>query len=308
MHWNYYNYYNNDLKNEIRNADYISIITNMISSMFVFNGISQEYGRHLIKCLIMNGTAYIKPTTDGKAIICMGNYADVPDADEIVPRRYVAVKNNFEFDGIPDDTTETIAYMTPDRYNMDIVYRFASQFAEIDTSLVNNIQFSRIAPICVVPDDTTKAQYEKCLKDMLSGQLENTVRAGFRNLDGTSQTLDMISISDANHVEKIQYLSMYHEQMISRLCKLFGVSYSYISKQANITSDELHNGDDFCKIYPSIMRDCLNESLNKIGISVDFADVLKWIDEPQEVDTNVNNEEHEEQEEQEEHDNDNGND
>ena len=88
-----------------------------------------------------------------------------------------------------------------------------------------------------------------------------------------------MDISNADYSGKIQYLSMYHEQMISRLSKLMGIKYNFYSKQANITNDELHNSDDFSCIYPLMFKKFLNLCLNKIGLKAEFSEPWKWIDE-----------------------------
>lgn len=279
--YNHYNNYDSDTKNNIRNSEYIVLISNMLSEMFDFTGLTHEQGGHLIRTILDNGSALVIKDNDN-VIIGGGSYYGTPRKTEIYPDKYLCTipdsENGFyRFDRKPNNTTEVVAYLIPQLLPIEQIYRFASQFAEIDTSLVNNIQFSRIAPVGVVSNDTIKTKFENVLKRMFKGDLINSIIAPLNPLNKEPFSITKLDLSDGKYSEKIQYLSMYHEQMISRLCKLYGISYTYISKQANITNDELHNSDDFCCIYPLMFKKNLNETLNKIGITADFSDPWKWI-------------------------------
>lgn len=279
MFWNYYNEYDLDLKNRVRNNDYISIICNMVSNMFEIEGMTPEYKNHLFKEVIFRGSALVKKSDNGKWIICSGNYSGVPDPDKIFPDEYIACKNTYQFHGIPDpEKQETVVYLIPERAPFDVIFRFSSQLSEIDTSLVNNIQFSRIAPMPVVNDDTTKTAVVEAIKGMIQGKLINPIKAKFLRINGQDELFPVINLSDGAYSEKIQYLSMYHEQTIARLCRLFGVNYNFISKQANITNNELDNCKDFTRLYPLILKQTLNEGLNKIGLTAEFTEPFKWIE------------------------------
>lgn len=285
-YFQYYNLKNAEQKLNYRNLEYIVLITNMLTQMFEIDGMTNEQSSHLIRTILNYGSAYVKKTDNGY-IICGGNYVGLPDIDTVYPKHYICTKSytdengnsqTFRFDGIPNDTDETVCYLIPQLLPCEQIYRFASQFAEIDTSLVNNIQFARIAPIGVVGNNTVKERFEKILKGMFTGELINTLLTPINPIKERALDVTTIDLSDGNYSEKIQYLSMYHEQMISRLCKLYGISYTYISKQANITNDELHNSDDFCCIYPLMYKSFLNECLNKIGLHAEFTKPWKWID------------------------------
>lgn len=292
---NYYNHYSTQAKNEERNYEYITIITNMLAEMFVIKGLSHEDTTRLMRTILLNGSCYFKKDNDRCAIVA-GNYVGTPSAYNDVPDEYHAHTIDFDFEGIPDSSNnETVCYLFPQRMPLTQIFRFASQFAEIDTSLVNNIQFARIAPIAVVTNERVQALYEKAITKMLSGELINSILSALNSVSDKPLSLATLDISDGKYSEKIQYLSMYHEQMISRMCKMFGISYTYISKQANITNDELHNSDDFCAIYPLMMRENINECLEKIGLHAEFNTPWEWIDRLTEMhdisDMNIDNSE-----------------
>lgn len=262
-----------------RNKEYIQLITNMGAEMFDISDMSHDYSTQLLRTIMLYGSAYLKKADNGKYIICGGQFVGIPEPENIYPEKYLAVKTNFKFEGIPDETKgETVVYLTPQLDLTNIVYRYATQFSEIDTSLVNNIQFARIAPIGVVGNERIKDMYEKALGKMLTGDLVNSILTPLSLTTNEPANITTMDISNADYSGKIQYLSMYHEQMISRLSKLMGIKYNFYSKQANITNDELHNSDDFSCIYPLMFKKFLNLCLNKIGLTAEFSEPWKWID------------------------------
>lgn len=277
--YNVFNNYPAEIKSNERNKDYIQIIINAGAEMFDISDMSHDYSTMLIRTIFLYGSSYLKKTENGKYIICGGQYVGIPEPDQIYPSRYLAVKAGFTFDGIPDETKgETIVYLSPQLGMMTQILRYASQFSEIDTSLFNNLMFARIAPICVVGNEKTRKAYEDALDKMLVGELNNSILSSISLTTDKPLNLSTIDISNADYAGKIQYLSMYHEQLISRLARLYGINYNFISKQANITNDELHNSDDYSCIMPLMFKKFLNLCLEKIGLHAEFSEPWKWID------------------------------
>lgn len=277
--YNVFNNYPAEIKSNERNKDYIQLIINAGAEMFDISDMSHDYSTMLIRTIFLYGSAYLKKTENGRYIICGGQYVGIPNPDQIYPSRYLAVKAGFTFDGIPDENKgETIVYLSPQLDMMTQILRYASQFSEIDTSLFNNLMFARIAPIGVVGNEKTKKAYEDALDKMLVGELNNSILSSISLTTDKPLNLSTIDISNADYAGKIQYLSMYHEQLISRLARLYGINYNFISKQANITNDELHNSDDYSCIMPLMFKKFLNLCLAKIGLHAEFSEPWKWID------------------------------
>lgn len=276
--YNVFNDYPAEVKNNIRNSDYIQTIINFAAEMFDISDMPHDYSTMLIRTVLLFGSAFLKKI-DAKYIICGGQFVGIPKPENLYPDNYLAVKAGFKFEGVPDETKgETIVYLTPQLENMNIIFRYASHFSEIDTSLFNNLIFSRVAPVAVVGNAKTKDAYEKALGKMLEGELNNSILSSISMTTDKPLNLSTIDISNADYAGKIQYLSMYHEQLISRLARLFGINYNFISKQANITNDELHNSDDYSCIYPLMFKKNLNICLEKIGLHAEFSEPWKWID------------------------------
>lgn len=280
---NYFNNLNADERYEYIKNNYHSMLINGLCEMFDIDGLA-----NLEKCTIMtiilnNGTCLIDTREENGKIIVGGNYYGIPETGKILPPRYLATKifndKTYTFDDNPDKIDGvTVAYINPFLMPCTEIDRYSTMLADTDVSLNNNVKFCRIAPIGAVQNDSTKTAYENACDRMLRGELINSVHVPFNINTDTPQTLATIDISKGDYANKIQYLSMYHEQLLSRICKIFGVPYNVFSKNANITSEEIGNIDIFSSILPTNMKKCLQESLNKLGYTVNFSKQWKWID------------------------------
>ena len=279
--FNFYATLNAEQKALYRENNYNSMIYTFISAMFNINGLSEDYKNILITTLLNNGTALLKRgTSTDKWIIAGGNFVGVPKSDEIYPTHYIATKNDYQYDGdISKDDNATVVYLNSYLAPCTEIQRFATMLADTDTSLENNIKFCRIAPVGAIQDDSTRAEFENVLTNILNGELINTVKANFNFNTNTPATLATIDLCKSEYAQNLQYLSMLHEQLLSRLCKLFGVPYNVLSKSANITTEELGNIDVFSSILPASMKRCLNTGLAKLNLKAEFSDTWKWIDE-----------------------------
>lgn len=259
------------------NSDYIRLLTTILSDMIVIDEISVEYKNEIIRQCMLNGTTFIRIVDNEKIIVCCGGYVGVPEPFEVFPSNYIATKPNFHFEGVPDDN-ETVAYILPDRLPLFLINKFASDFADVDTSLKNNVFFSRLAPIGVCSNEAQQKQFEECIEKMVSGELVNTINTPINPIKESPTPILTADISSGINADKIQYLSMYHEQLLSRFCKLFGIRYNFISKQANVIKDEVVNGEELSAILPVIILNSLKESLQKFNWNIHFNKAWEWIE------------------------------
>lgn len=286
MNFNRFNNYrelDSSTKQFIRTNGYSNIITNMISTMFDFSEFTITEKYFLFDILLNHGLAYVEKKEKGFLII-PATYKNLPEKGDIFPSEIIAtgvyqggtIQINDNIKNLKGD----VFYCFPNRLPIDEIPRFAYQFAEIDTSLVNNIQFSRIAPLVSSPHENIRKSYAKAIENMMRGDLINSISATQNVLNNETKSVEKINISDGDYSEKIQYLSMYHTQMISRLANLFGIQYNFISKQANITNDELNSNESFCAIYPlmmkSLLQECVDNFNKKMGTNISFKFSRAW--------------------------------
>ena len=279
---NWYQFLDIPQKYKYAISNYTSFLVSLVSEMFTIPEMTALQTNTLMNIMLTHGTCLIDTRIPDKIMLCDGYYSGVPEYGEILPPLYIATKalNNgtYTFSDNPANVDGvTVAYLNPYMSPLTEIQRFAAILSDIDTSLRNNIMFCRIAPIGVTQDDNSRAAYEQAVEKMIDGELINSVKAQFDFNNNTPASLTTIDISNGDYANKLQYLSMLHEQILSRFCKMVGIPYNVLSKSANITTDELGNIDTFASILPRNMLNCLNESLSKIGFHAEFSPQWEWI-------------------------------
>jgi len=153
---------------------------------------------------------------------------------------------------------------TPD---FPILYSFAKRLAEVDTSLDMNVFYSRLAPLIKVRDDKVKQAVDQILNNIFVGELKSIMSDDMEpELEGL-KSIDVVNITDVNDVDKIQYLSKYHDDLLRRLYVLGGHSMAGTQKMAQQSSDEISQNDTIAMIYPM-------ERLNALKIGIEKANKL----------------------------------
>lgn len=202
--YRYTNYYNNLSERDklnVRNRNYLHIITDFATEMFDIKGLSNEYKQRLIKTIIFNGTALIEKHDTDKYIIAPCYYSGIPNPWECYPDEITASYNTWTYNGKIKDN-QTVVYLTPDRTAMSIVNRFTTQLAQVDTSLVNNVLFCRISPIISACTSNSKEMYENTIDRMMLGEVKNVITDTINPLTNTTQPLTVTDISKADYAEK----------------------------------------------------------------------------------------------------------
>lgn len=284
--FNYYNFLSADMKMYFRNKDYLTIMQDMVSSMFDISELSLQQKYYLLKGIINNGKMFIQRDSKGFIIAPCNYMSDQNDPYAILPDKYTVDKGNFQFAGQLKDN-QTVAYMIPDLLPLSVINRAATMMSDVDTSMVNNIIYCRISPIISAYNDKTKQAYSDVIDNMIRGELKNVILDRLNMQTQQTNPITVSNISQADYATKIQCLSMFQQDLLSRIMMLFGVDYKHLDKQANALESEMTNGDDYMEIYPRILISCLRDSLSKIGLTVSFSKTWAWLEqsEPDSKDT-----------------------
>lgn len=162
---------------------------------------------------------------------------------------------------------------------LDII-RFAYLLAETDTSMRVNILNTRISPIFLARSENEKKSFEKASENIYTGKSNTIMLDDFFN-DETQKTDRTMYLTEPNHVDKIQYLSKFHDDLIRRMCNLHGITMNTTGKMAQLTTSELNEYSEFSSIYIMQQYDLLCdfiEKANKIdnfNMSVELNDIFK---------------------------------
>ena len=70
-------------------------------------------------------------------------------------------------------------------------------------------------------------------------------------ITGKSTPVDVINLTDVNNIDKIQYLSKFHDDLLRRFCTLYGHAMQTSGKMAQQTTEELQGYNSFSMIIPN---------------------------------------------------------
>lgn len=160
-----------------------------------------------------------------------------------------------------------------------ILYWFAKQFCETDISQVNNVNFSRQAPIFVAKNNKVKQFISNIFKKIRNGEL--CTIADDSILQKGEKLIDTVNLTDVTSIDKLQYLDTYHNGLLRRIYTLFGMPLAEGMKQAQQTEEEVTSNADSSKIIPlnnlKMRKEMCKELAEFTGhdISVEFSELMR---------------------------------
>lgn len=135
--------------------------------------------------------------------------------------------------------------------------RYTEMFNLIDTAQKCLIRYARLFPVFEVNDSNVQTQIENALKNADNGEPFTFTTKGLSKIgvDGTAG-VNVIQLGDYSAVDKIQYLSTYHNDMLRRFYSMYGMAYSQSMKAAQQSIEEVTSDRIVSWIIPN---DRLNE-------------------------------------------------
>lgn len=166
------------------------------------------------------------------------------------------------------------------RYPDCFVDKYATVLSDVDTSLANNVFYSRMHPFPVARDRKTKNRIDQVIKDVSTGSNSTVLMEGSLSdiLDGDD--IKVINLTDVTKQEYLQHLSHLHDNLIARLFFMLGLGTTDNGKQAQITKDELNKNDDASITQALAWYNARKEGIEKARekgheLEFDFSDIWK---------------------------------
>lgn len=219
---------------------------------------------------------------------------------------YVGYWSNVDFDdyGLPTGTADFFTqyrYIASGEIGKDIVIgwnndirtpelifdKFASYLAECDKSIRTAIMNSRLTNNPVACDENEKKAIDIVLDTVYDGKPKTIVQSNLLNKfiqdTGNCNEIRTLKLTDPDYVRNIQYLSNLHDDLLKRICIIYGHSLNGVNKMAQVNSDELKGYETLSRVYPLIMfeerKKFINECNRVFGTNweVHFSDAWKHI-------------------------------
>ena len=191
---------------------------------------------------------------------------------------YAGYWSNVDFDdyGLPTGTADFFTqyrYIASGEIGKDIVIgwnndirtpelifdKFASYLAECDRSIRAAIMNSRLTNNPVACDENEKKAIDIVLDTVYDGKPKTIVQSNLLNKfirdNGNGNEIRTLKLTDPDYVRNIQYLSNLHDDLLKRICIIYGHSLNGVNKMAQVNSDELKGYETLARVYPLIMFD-----------------------------------------------------
>lgn len=252
----FWNSYGCECKDALELWYYITL-EQLLTSMFEYNNLPKGLDRKYIEhCLIRFGCAGIVKIDDEYFV---GIPAITPPLNNYGIGTKIVVT---AFNG-QNQITGTIGkdcvliWNNSEFVNDYIISWFAKMFKEIDKSMESNVYNSRLHPIPIAKNSKIKSAIDNIFKTIKGENVKNETYSvlseqAFEDvISGKSTPVDVINLTDVNNVDKIQYLSKFHDDLLRRFCTLYGHAMQTSGKMAQQTTEELQGYNSFSMIIPS---------------------------------------------------------
>lgn len=242
------------LKEYIKNRPNADILEQIVAGMLVFDGFPDTVNTDFIPIYTMREglCAFVDDIGGGlvgHAGICgepgyngLGRDVIVSFDDGTV-RTYTDYQNNEHVVVMWNDLL-----MRPDLQ----IGRFSHMLTQVDTSMLLNVIYSRYLPIPAVKDEDTKRAVDNILTMLktggdLSAVVQNDI---ISDILGRGNGIDLINISDVANADKLQYLSLFHDDLMRRFYQIYGFDVDGTGKRAQETVAEVGSRQGVSMIYP----------------------------------------------------------
>lgn len=146
-----------------------------------------------------------------------------------------------------------------------LFYSFAKRLNEVDVSLDSNVFFTRMAPIIKVANAKIKSAVDEILKDIKAGNVKCIVSDDLEQDIEHLKSIDIFNITDVTEVDKLQYLSKYHDDLLRRLYTIGGHAMAGTQKMAQQSAYEVGQNDTIAMIYPMERLECLKIGVDEVN-------------------------------------------
>lgn len=232
-----------------------------LSSMFEYEGFESSINTDFIEFyLALNPMACcgIYKNNKGTEILGYCTTGGALDAYGVPIQFNINTLNQNNKQGVINNVNAAIGWNnkthTPDIYELS---RYTELLNLCDTSQKCLLKFARLFPVFEVDNEQVKQQLQEALKNADMGEPFTYVTKGLSKLGIDGQpNLKVLQLGDISAVDKIQYLSTYHNDLLRRFFSMYGMQYSQSMKQAQQSIEEIHSDSNVSWIIPN---DRLNE-------------------------------------------------
>ena len=280
-----FNMLNGKQKKFLRENDIFAQLLLFLSSMFEYKGMSDEINTDFIEFYnILTPMACCGIFEyNGHEVLGYCSEGGMLDEYGICNKFNINTLNQINKEGVINGVNGAICWNNS-LHRSDIIKlsRYTEMFNLIDTAQKCLIRYARLFPVFEVNDDNVKEQLNQALKNADNGEPFTFTTKSLSKLGIDGQPgVQIFQLGDYSSVDKLQYLSTYHNDMLRRFYSMYGMAYSQSMKQAQQTIEEVTSDRIVSWIVPNDRleeRRKFIETYNKVfghNATVDFSDAWK---------------------------------
>lgn len=273
-------------KRFLRENDIFAHLLLFLSSMFEYKGMDENLNTDFIEfynILCPNACCGVFRDNSGREVIGYATDGGLLD-DYGMPSKFnLNTLGTNHKEGAIDGINAAICWNNKlHRSDLVKLSRYTELLNLVDTSQKCLMRYARLFPIFEVNDENVKEQVNNALKNADNGEPFTYATKGLSKVGIDGQPgVNVVRLGDIDAVDKIQYLSTYHNDLLRRFYSMFGMSYSQSMKAAQQSIEEIHSDTIVSWIIPN---DRLNErkkfieKYNKVfghNATVEFSDAWK---------------------------------
>lgn len=253
--FNGFNFLTNKQKKFIReNQIFINLLL-FLSSMFEYEGFADSVNTDFIEfynCMTPRGTCGIFKNDRGTELVGWCASGGAIDAYGVPTKYNINTLNNNHKENAIDGVNAAIFYNNKTHTgDLAQLARYTELFNLVDTSQKCLMKYARLFPVFEVDNENVKQQLETALKNADEGEPFTYVSKGLSKIGIDGQpNLKILQLGDVSAVDKIQYLSTYHNDLLRRFFTMYGMSYSQSMKAAQQSIEEIHSDINVSWIIP----------------------------------------------------------
>lgn len=180
--------------------------------------------------------------------------------------------------------------------DLPIIKYIVSKLQEADKTENVTLVLARLMPIFAVSDENQKKRVETVISNIEEGKLTTIVSDDVLQTiatQGKSKCMDVINVTDIENVDKLQYVVKFYDDIIRRVCNMFGLPMDSSGKMAQLNIKETEGHEALSQMYPldklRNRKEAIEEINSVFGVnaSVEFTEVWKHCEQVM-LESNVN--------------------
>lgn len=226
-----------------------------LTSMFEYDGMAENINTDFIEfycALTPRACCGIFKNHAGKEILGYATEGGLLNEYGIPEVFNINTLNQENKQGVVDGKNAAICWNNRTHTNdMIQLSRFTELFNLVDTAQKCLMRYARLFPVFEIENQQIKDQLDRALKNADNGEPFTYVNKGLSKigLDG-EPNMKILQLGDVSAVDKIQYLSTYHNDLLRRFFTMYGMNYSQSMKQAQQSIEEIHSDINVSWIIP----------------------------------------------------------